>query len=129
MKYFENAFNKDVCLFEVSRTISIPTSSKINLPTSKRLIFNRASLMRTSPIIASELFKHLNGEDTFYLDLLKNEIEIMNLNYAINGKASVFIFSGNDSNFKAGSIISLLDSETVSLPLKHFRNHFIGIAT
>lgn len=129
MKISTDAFDRDACLFDATRLLSL--AEKRESVHSKFLsTTDREQVLRYFALLSRELAPWLEDAREFQLHLFKeNRSTSGDQNVLeVEGPARCFVFSSApDSDLKAGSVLELEPGEKLALKYADFRNHFAGL--
>jgi hypothetical protein len=128
MKLRLNQFDKDLCLFEASGTLSLPISLKTETDKYKKIVTSDEFLVKKKfPLIYAELKIEEKKFCTFELYFIKRGLDIEM--GAVEKSRSIFIFSSHPlAPWPPGSIIDINCGEKVTFENEFYANHFIGSA-
>lgn len=129
MQTWDNAFDRDIGLFEASRMLSLPTSIVQDLDQVKSVLTSDKNQVRKFfPLLFKELCLDDLQAGRFELYLLKERARTNEQIWEIQGEARVYIFSSTPSApWRAGTCLKLSSDESLKLERRFYRNHFIGI--
>ncbi len=122
-----NAFDKDLCLFEATKMLSFPIDKiEVAIISKSFSTSSIAEMQSLFPLMTKELKRFLHSSSFFRLHFIDPNVGSESL--LISDSSLCFIFSSTvGAPWGAGTVLEIERKEPFNLPLKEYRNHFIGV--